>query len=694
MRDNDYTSNQERRRRRMQTGDSGWGVEADAASRGRSGQSTANRNGSYASSEMSDYSRQSRSSAQSGRSGAAQGRSSAKSGRSGATQGRSSAQSDRSGAAQGRSGSQSGRSGAMQDRGSSQSGRGGSYASSEMSDYSRQSRSSAQSGRSGAAQGRSGSQSGRGGAAQSRGGSPSGRGGAAQGRSGYNQDYTYMPNPHDDYQRKPKNQRKKKHTIGKVIALLQAVLSLVVLGVVFILDVLPIMYVGILAGVLILLWIFAFFSQYTKKSHIPGKVLSVLMCCILGLGSYYLLITKNMLSQITNVAYSVDNMIVVVLNDNPAQSLQDAADYTFGIQTGFEKDKVEHAVDEVNQALNKTITTQDYESMQAQVQALYDGQVGAIIYNEGFKGTIEESFPEFSIQTRTLKNVEIKTKVELSDSNKSNADVTEEPFLVYISGNDGYGTVSVSGRSDVNMLVAVNPKTRQILMVNTPRDYYVEFPGVTGGQKDKLTHAGNYGMDCLMNTLENIYGYDIDYYVRVNFDSMIRMVDALGGVTVVSDYDFTAIDGNHFNQGENYVNGEQALSFVRERKNVPGGDFQRGRDQQLMLTAMINKAMSPAILTGYTGIIASLENSFATSMPEDSITALIKMQLSDGGSWNIVSTAVTGTTDSQYCYSYSGNPLSVVIPDAASIEAASAMLGQLYNGETLVQPSAEMTNQP
>ena len=113
-----------------------------------------------------------------------------------------------------------------------------------------------------------------------------------------------------------------------------------------------------------------------------------------------------------------------------------------------------------------------------------------------------------------------------------------------------------------------------------------------------------------------------------------------------------------------------------------------------MLTAMINKAMSPAILTGYTGIIASLENSFATSMPEDSITALIKMQLSDGGSWNIVSTAVTGTTDSQYCYSYSGNPLSVVIPDAASIEAASAMLGQLYNGETLVQPSAEMTNQP
>jgi len=641
MRDNDYETNKERRRRQMQMNDSGWGAGDTPNQRRTSGRSangssrTPNRNQNSAARNQGNTSRN-------GSSGRGY------SGQSGYDSGRRQDY-DGYGASQGRGASRQGYGSQAGGQHNGQSGygsRGGQY----------------------------GGQSGYGSQA----------GGQYSGQSGYGS--RNGSNPHDDYQRKPKNQRKKKHTFGKVLALLQAVLSLVVLGIVFVLDVLPLMYIGLLTGVLVLLWVFAFFSQFTRKSHIPGKVIAVLMCAVLALGSYYLLITKNMLSAITNVSYTVDNMVVVVLKDNPAQSLQEAADYTFGIVNGNEKDKVDHTLEEVNKAAGKTVAVQEYNYLLDQVQALYNGEVGAIVYNESAKGTILETYETFEQDTRALESVEVKTKVQMSDSNKSsNKNVTKDPFLMYISGNDGYGSVSLSGRSDVNMLVAVNPKTRQILMVNTPRDFYVVFPGVTGDQKDKLTHAGNFGMDCLMNTLENVYNYDIDYYVRVNFSSLIQMVDALGGVTVMSDYDFTAIDGNHFNQGENFLNGEQALSFARERKNLPGGDFQRGRDQQLLLQAMINKAMSPAILTSYAGIISSVQNSFVTSMPEGSITDLIKMQLDEGGSWNIVSTAVSGTPQMMYSYSL-GREASVVVPDESTVEAAKQMLQQLFDGATLVQP--------
>lgn len=512
----------------------------------------------------------------------------------------------------------------------------------------------------------------------------------AQGNRQYQSNRSNYGNPperqiRDDYHRNNQN-RRKKHTVGKVFAIIQGILSIAILAILFIMDVLPTMYLVAGAAVLLFLWLFAFFSQFTKKSHIPGKVFSVLMSALLCFAGYYLLVTQNMLSQITNFKYSIDNMVVVVLQDDPAQSLEDAKNYTFGVRTSYDGENLTHTLEEIKKNVGQDVVTLDYTNLNEQVDALYNHQVGAIIYNENITGTIEESYPEFSTQTRQLDNVEIKTKVEVEDT--SDVSVTKEPFIVYISGNDSYGELSLKGRSDVNMLVAVNPQTKQILMVNTPRDFYTEFPGVTNGVKDKLTHSGNYGIDCTMDTLESIYGCNIDYYVRVNFSSVINMVDALGGVTVYSDYDFTAIDGRHFNQGANQLDGESALMFARERKAFTDGDFQRGRDQQLLLTAMIEKAMSPAILTGYVGLMSTLQDNFATNMPQDSITGLIKMQLSDGSDWNIVTVAASGTPDMQYCYSLGGNA-SVVIPDEASVAKCQDMINRLFNGEILQSPSAE-----
>lgn len=486
----------------------------------------------------------------------------------------------------------------------------------------------------------------------------------------------------DDYQRNPKK-KKNRHTFGKILAIIQAILSLLVLGVLFILNVLPEMYLIIIAVVLVILWIFSFFSQFTRMSHIPGKIESIIVTLILALGSYYLLITQNMLSQITDIGYTVDNIVVLVLKDDPAQSLQDAAGYTFGIQKSFNSEKIDKAVqsfsDEAGQALNVV----SYDSLQTQIQALYDGNVGAIIYNEGFKDSVAEIYPTFEADTRKLDNIEIKTEVE-TEAVTSDVDVTEEPFSVYISGNDSYGSVDVQGRSDVNIIIFVNPATKQILQVSTPRDFYVKFPNVTGETKDKLTHSGNFGIQCSMDTMESIYGTEIDYYARVNFTSLIKMVDALGGIDVNADYAFNTFDGKSFVQGINHLNGEDALSFSRERYSLPNGDFDRGRHQQLVIEAMMQKAMSPAILTSYAGIMSSLQDSFVTSMPSSDITSLVKLMLKDGSGWNMVKASASGTSATDYCYSL-GFAASVVVPDEVSVEQIQTQIQALYNGEILTQ---------
>ena len=264
--------------------------------------------------------------------------------------------------------------------------------------------------------------------------------------------------------------------------------------------------------------------------------------------------------------------------------------------------------------------------------------------------------------------------------------MTKEPFTVYITGIDTYGPISTSSRSDVNILATVNPETKQILLTSTPRDYYVEFPGVTNGQLDKLTHAGIYGVDCSMDTLEQLYGINIDYYVKVNFTSVIKIVDQLGGINVYSEYDFTSIDGYHYQQGYNELNGEEALSFARERKAFADGDNQRGKNQQAVITALLQKAISPAILTNYAGLLGSLDGNMETNMSMDDITELIKMQLGDGSSWEVISQSVVGSNSQDYCYSLA-NSAYVMIPDQASVDAAKAKIQQVLNGETITDAS-------
>lgn len=474
---------------------------------------------------------------------------------------------------------------------------------------------------------------------------------------------------------------KKKHTFGKFLAVLQGILSLVVLGLLLYLDVLPDKYVIVVAALMLILWIFAYFSQYTRKTHMAGKVESVILSIVLAFASYYLVSTNIFLGDVTSSSIKVDSIVIVVLDDDPAETLADAADYTFGIQSTIDRTNVDSTIEQINENLGQEITTQEYDGLYEQVSALYSGEVGAIIYNEAFNENITEDFETFEEDIRILENVKIETEVAVD---ASDLEVTEEPFTIYITGIDTYGDISTTGRSDVNILVTVNPSTKQILLTTTPRDYYVEFPGVTNGELDKLTHAGIYGVDCSVSTLEELYGIDIDYYAKVNFTSVVELVDLLGGITVYSEYAFTASSADYsFVEGYNDLDGEAALAFVRERKNLEGGDNQRGKNQMAVITALIQKAVSPSILKNYSSILSTLSGNFETNMDTEDITALVKMQLSDEAEWNIVSQSVTGTDSTDYCYSSPGQLLYVMVPDEESVAEASAQIQAVLDGEIL-----------
>ena len=270
--------------------------------------------------------------------------------------------------------------------------------------------------------------------------------------------------------------------------------------------------------------------------------------------------------------------------------------------------------------------------------------------------------------------------------------ITTEPFVVYLSGVDNRGELTEDARSDVNILAVVNPLTKRVALINTPRDYYVDLAGTDS--KDKLTHAGLYGVQTSMDTLGNLYGIEVDQYVRINFAGFIDIVDALGGVDVYSDQAFTSVgspgyyDPTDFVEGWNHLDGAAALAFARERHAFATGDIQRGINQMKVIDAMLDKIKSPALLTSYSKLLAAVSDNFVTSLSSNQITALVRMQLSDFASWDIENYSVTGSSSSStHCYSAQGQKLYVMKPDEDSVAAAQALIQSVLSGEPA--PSAD-----
>ncbi len=256
----------------------------------------------------------------------------------------------------------------------------------------------------------------------------------------------------------------------------------------------------------------------------------------------------------------------------------------------------------------------------------------------------------------------------------------KDSFLVYLSGVDTYDGMEEEPRSDVNILAAVNTETKKILLISTPRDSYLEF-SVTEGTKDKLTHAGVYGTDVSINALEQLYKVKVDYYLQMNFSGFVRIVDALGGIDVYSDYTFTTNENETFQQGYNWLTGERALAFARERYSFAEGDFQRAKNQMEIVRAVIQRAASPAMLLNYNAVMEAIEGSVTVSIPEDRVRELVKMQLSDHAQWEVEFYTVQGEGRYAETFSIPGEEVYVVDLDPTSIETARQKLMQYGFGQ-------------
>ena len=262
--------------------------------------------------------------------------------------------------------------------------------------------------------------------------------------------------------------------------------------------------------------------------------------------------------------------------------------------------------------------------------------------------------------------------------------IKNDAFIFYFSGADTRNALLVDSNSDVNIIAVINPTTRQILFVNTPRDYYVQI-SIGNGAYDKLTHCGNYGLQCSRDTMAILYGINIDYAAQINFVGLKTLVDQIGGVDVFSDYTFTAYNGTSFAYGNNHLNGAKALTFCRERKSLPGGDNDRGRHQIKVLTAIVQKITStPSLLLNYEGILASLDGLFKTDMSMDEIANLVAMQTVDDRPWDINYYAVTGYNSySSYTYSMPGSNLYVMEQNPSAVAEARALIEMVLSGESI-----------
>ena len=411
--------------------------------------------------------------------------------------------------------------------------------------------------------------------------------------------------------------------LSLVFLIVQFLISAALVGVAFYVGFIPLKYIVALIVLCLFLLAYEVFSQMTDKTYIVGRVLCALICFFYIGGGYYCVNTYSAIDEMAGQQVKVDEISCIVLKDDPAQSIYDTKDYTFGILAANDRENTNKALAEVQAAIGKEPATIEYQDNDTLIDALYAKDVKVIVINEANRSPIEEYYKTFSDDTRVLNTHKVETVIQ---EDEKLDDITKTPFNVYLSGIDVYGSIKATSRSDVNVIVTVNPNTKQILLTSTPRDYYVPLT-VSNGIPDKLTHAGIHGVDCSIGTLENLYGIDIDYYVRVNFTSVRKIVDLLGGVKVYSDYDFTSDWGPSFKKGYNQVNGKQALAFCRERHHFANGDYQRGRDHQHMIEAILNKAMSPDILPNYADLLKTASKNFQTNMSTKEITALAKMHV-------------------------------------------------------------------
>ena len=485
---------------------------------------------------------------------------------------------------------------------------------------------------------------------------------------------------------------------GAVITIIVIMLSVVFMGLLAMTKMIPTIYmliIGIvLAVIAAIIWLLVWHTRYTGR-FISGTVLAVIMIAILAFGGFYINKTRSAISNISGETTEVTQMAVYVKSDDAADSVEATAGYTYGILSSLDRENTDGAVAHLNSQFGTEVQTKEYAGLTELADGILNGEVNAMLLNSGYLSVYEDmdGYTDFSTKIKEVGTVDVESTIQSAEESTPIEPITTanggKVYTIYLSGIDTRGEMTAKSRSDVNIIATVNTDTHEILLVSTPRDYFVPL-SISGGAPDKLTHAGIYGIDVCMDTLGMLYDIDINYYFRINFGGFVKVIDALGGITVNSDYDFDSknILGYHFNKGENYVNGEQALIFARERYAFQEGDRQRGKNQMEVIRGVVKKALSPEILTSYSSILSSLDGCFGTNITYEEIAQILQQQLTNGGDWTIVSYSVNGTGATEKPYSMSQKAY-VMVPDYNTVDKAKSLMEKVRNGEVVTQEEAD-----
>ena len=369
------------------------------------------------------------------------------------------------------------------------------------------------------------------------------------------------------------------------------------------------------------------------------------------------------------------------------------ADAVYGTTIATDSVNQQYAVKQLKELCGKQVQTLDKASLSEAVQAFYDNHSDILIMSEALAATISdiEGFENFETDTKILYSID--RTIDSSAADTVAVDMTTKPFTIFFGGNDTEGELSLQGRTDVDMTVTVNPNTHQIIIANLPRDSWVQNP-YYDNRRDKLTHLGLVGIENTTKGLGAIYGTEIQNYVLVNFTTFMSIIGALGGITVDNPYAFTAINDMYFPEGRIDLDMNYALMYVRERENLPDGDFGRNMHQQLVMKGIISKLTSSEVITKFNSLLDGINGQFLTNISSNSIYALAQKQLDEGIEWNIVNYHVGGETGMEVCASATGQYLSVVYPYDNQIEFVKEEIQKVVNGETITQqelPEGEIT---
>ena len=462
----------------------------------------------------------------------------------------------------------------------------------------------------------------------------------------------------------------------KFLAIAMALITIITLCLFKFIDILPGEYFIVLCILLILIDVGLSLLILTRKGvkrRAVGSVLSIIYIIFLILAIIYELNTIGFLKKIGFTDYKTENYSVLVLKDSNYEEIEDLDGESIG-SLEFNTDGLEKAKEKIEKEITpEFITTDNITTLKDDFLA---EEYAGMLIEDSMLSMVNESDGEFSESYRVI--YEFSVDVETEDIAEE-VNITEESFNIFISGIDTYGSISSVARSDVNMVITVNPNTHKILITSIPRDYYVTLAGKNA--KDKLTHAGIYGIETSVGTIENLLDIKINYYIKVNFTSLLDIVEALGGVNVYSEYSFTSKDGYYYQKGYNNVDGKKALSFVRERGAFTEGDRVRVKNQAAMIEALINKAISPSIIVKYTSLLNALDGSFVTNIPTKDITDFIKKQIDEMPEWEFENISLDGSNGYDYTYSYGGTKLYVMIPDNETVINATNKINEVLKEE-------------